>query len=231
MATSKGVLRGQRKGFAPLYANGAIARTESMSEKTKKQIIIGIGVDILLVLLIAVLLVIRHELTAQVPMLSIETPQKISRSETEEITLDITISSFGTAIYPAASISIAFDPARLEFIGIEEGNVFIRSNEGDVTQKLPDWNCNPEQCNKSGKINIMYLDTTGGKNAFSKELLEEKDNVVLRLKFRLRGSVRTGDVCDLIFDDAVFAASNEEESLAMTRDTLKVRNGRIVIGE
>ena len=34
----------------------------------------------------------------------------------------------------------------------------------------------------------MYLDMTGGKNAFSKDLLAEDNNVVLRLKFRLRGS-------------------------------------------
>ena len=77
----------------------------------------------------------------------------------------------------------------------------------------------------------MYLDTTGGKNAFSKELLADEDNVVLRLKFRLRGSVRSGDICDLIFDDAVFAASDETQSLAMTTDTLNVRDGKIVIGE
>ena len=128
-------------------------------------------------------------------------------------------------------MSISFDSSRLEFLGIEEGNVFIRNNESEIPQKVPEWSCNPEQCNKSSKINIMYLDTTGGKNAFSKELLAEKDNVVLRLKFRLRGSVRSGDVYDLIFDDAVFAASDETESLAMTTDTLKVKNSKIVIGE
>jgi hypothetical protein len=54
---------------------------------------------------------------------------------------------------------------------------------------------------------------------------------VLRLKFRLRGSVRSGDICDLIFDDAVFAASDETQSLAMTTNTLTVKNGKIVIGE
>ena len=165
------------------------------------------------------------------PTLTIETPQKINISETEEFTLDVTVSTLGEAIYPAASMSIAFDSSRLEFIGVEEGNVFIRDDKSDISQKLPNWSCNPKQSNKSGKINIMYLDTTGGKNAFSKELLAEDDNVVLRLTFRLRGSVRSGDVCDLIFDDAVFAASDENESLAMTRDTLKVRNGKIVIGE
>lgn len=203
-----------------------------MKPKTKKKLFIGIGTGVLLLLLILFLLFMNWDkITGGTPTLTIETPQKISKSETEEFTLDVTISSFGDAIYPAASMSISFDSSRLEFIGVEEGNVFIRNDEGDVPQKLPNWSCNPEQCNKSGKINIMYLDTTGGKNAFSKELLAEEDNVVLRLKFRLRGSVRSGDICDLIFDDAVFAASDETQSLAMTTDTLKVRDGKIVIGE
>ena len=203
-----------------------------MNPKTKKKLFIGIGAGVLLLLLILFLLFMnRDKITGGTPTLTIETPQKISKSETEEFTLDVTISSFGDAIYPAASMSISFDSSRLEFIGVEEGNVFIRNDEGDVPQKLPNWSCNPEQCNKSGKINIMYLDTTGGKNAFSKEFLAEDDNVVLRLKFRLRGSVRSGDICDLIFDDAVFAASDETQSLAMTTDTLKVRDGKIVIGE
>ena len=88
-----------------------------------------------------------------------------------------------------------------------------------------------QNSNETGRINIMYLDMTGGKNAFSKELLADDYNVVLRLKFRLRGSVRPGDVLDLIVEDAVFAASDEAQSLAMTTDTLKVKNGRLVIGE
>ena len=201
-----------------------------MSKRTKKYIGIGIGV-LLLLLILFLLLRGWDKITGATPTLTIETPQKISISETEEFTLDVTLSTLGEAFYPAASMSIAFDSSRLEFIGVEEGNVFIRDDKSDILQKLPNWSYNPEQCNKSGKINIMYLDTTGGKNAFSKELLAEDDNVVLRLTFRLRGSVRSGDVCDLIFDDAVFAASDENESLAMTRDTLKVRNGKIVIGE
>ncbi len=203
-----------------------------MNPKTKKKLIIGISAGVLLLLLILFLLFINlDKITGDTPTLTIETPQKISKTETQEFMLDVTISSFGDAIYPAASMSISFDASRLEFIGVDEGNVFIRNDEGEIPQKLPEWSCNPDRCNKSGKINIMYLDTTGGKNAFSKDLLEKDDNVVLRLKFRLRGSVQSGDVCDLIFDDAVFAASDETESLAMTRDTLKVRNGKIVVGE
>ena len=165
------------------------------------------------------------------PTLIVETPQKLSVSQTEEFTLDVTISQLGDARYPAMSMSIAFDSSRLEFLGVEEGNIFILSDENSSGQKLPDWSCNVQNSNDTGSINIMYLDMTGGKNAFSKELLADDYNVVLRLKFRLRGSARPGDVLDLIVEDAVFAASDETQSLDMTTDTLKVKNGRLVIGE
>lgn len=205
-------------------------RTESPNKNRKTWIRIGIAVFVLLLILF--LLFLRGcSPVGGTPTLTIETPQKINRSETQEITLDMTISTLGDALYPAASMSISFDPSRLDFVGIEEGNLFISNEGGDYPQKLPEWSCNPEQCNRTGLINIMYLDTTGGRNAFTKELLDEEDNVVLRLKFRLRGSLRSGDVCDLIFEDAVFAASDESQSLAMTRNTLKVRNSKIVIGE
>jgi len=156
---------------------------------------------------------------------------KLSASQTKEFTLDVTIYALGDTNYPAMSMSIAFDSSRLEFLGVEEGNIFILSDENSTGQKLPDWSCNVQNSNDTGLINIMYLDMTGGKNAFTKELLADDHNVILRLKFRLRGSVRPGDVLDLIVEDAVFAASDETKSLAMTTDTLKVKNGRLVIGE
>lgn len=203
-------------------------RKRPLSPKNKKKLFIGIGILLLTLLFLFLNL---NTIIDRKPILTIETPPKISKSNTEIFTLDVTISSLGKAIYPAASMSISFDSSRLEFLGIEEGNVFIRNEEGDASQKLPDWSCNPKQCNQSGKINIMYLDTTGGKNAFSQELLTADENVVLRLKFRLRGSIRANDICDFIFEDAIFAASEESESLAMTKNTLTVRNGKIVVGE
>ena len=168
---------------------------------------------------------------AMMPTLTVETPQKLSKSETTEFTLDVTISNLGDALYPAMSMSIAFDASRLEFLGVEEGNVFVYDTENTTGQQLPEWSYDVASSNASGKINIMYLDLTGGKHAFSKNLLVEEDNVVLRLRFRLKGSVRAGDVMDLVVEDAVFAASDEVLSLAMTRDTLRVRNGKLVIGE
>ena len=165
------------------------------------------------------------------PTLIIETPQRLSLSDTEAFSLDVTISDLGNVLYPAMSMSIAFDASMLEFVGVEEGNVFVHNEENSTGRQLPDWSCNVQNSNDTGLINIMYLDMTGGKHAFSRDLLAEEDNVVLRLCFRLRGSVRSSDVLDLILEDAVFAASDETQSLAMTTGTLKTKNGKLVIGE
>jgi hypothetical protein len=165
------------------------------------------------------------------PVLTVQTPQKLSLSGNQTFLLDVTISDLGEARYPAMSMSIRFDASRLEFLGVREGNVFIYDDANGVGRRLPDWSCNAESSNKNGLINIMYLDMTGGKYAFSRDLLAESDNVVLRLEFRLRGSVRSGDVLDLILEDAVFAASDERQSLAMTTGSLKARNGKIVVGD
>ena len=196
-------------------------------KKVKWLVITGIT----LMVLVLVFLLVKCGGDSGEPTLIVETPQKLSLSGTKEFTLDVTISDLGEVRYPAMSMSISFDSSRLEFLGVEEGNMFILSDENKTGQKLPDWSCNVQNSNDTGLINIMYLDMTGGRNAFSKELLADDYNVVLRLKFRLRGSVRPGDVLDLIVEDAVFAASDETQSLAMTRDTLKVKNGRLVIGE
>lgn len=211
-----------------------LRRSVSMKKFLKKRWpwIVGICVLIAAVIVLLTQCNKRSELPIPgEPTLIMETPQKLSVSQTEEFTLDVTISQLGDARYPAMSMSIAFDSSRLEFLGVEEGNIFILSDENSSGQKLPDWSCNVQNSNDTGSINIMYLDMTGGKNAFTKELLADDYNVVLRLKFRLRGSVRPGDVLDLIVEDAVFAASDESQSLAMTTDTLKVKNGRLVIGE
>ena len=202
---------------------------EATAKKKKKWPWIG-GIIAMLIIAALLFLYFYHD-NPGTPTLILETPQKLSVSQTEEFTLDVTVSALGEARYPAMSMSVSFDSSRLEFLGVEEGNIFILSDENSNGQQLPDWSCNVQNSNDAGRINIMYLDMTGGKNAFSKELLAEGYNVVLRLRFRLLGSVRPGDVLDLTLEDAVFAASDETQSLAMTRSTLKVKNGRLVIGE
>jgi len=206
---------------------------EAPPKSRKKWLWIAGACALVVIIAIVVILLLPDDILMIQPTLTVETPQKIGATNGEGFVLDVTISSLGEAIYPAASMSIEFDSSCLEFLGIEEGNVFItgEKNGAGEARKMPEWSCNVENSKASGCINIMYLDMTGGKHAFRQELLAEEDNVILRLRFRLRGSVRAGDVFELNVKDAVFAASDETQSLAMTTDTLKVKNGKIVTGE
>ena len=204
---------------------------ESTEKKKRKKWPWILAVCLALIAVAALYYFYLYQGNSGTPTLIVETPQKLSASQTEDFILDVTVSDLGDARYPAMSMSISFDSSRLEFLGVEEGNIFILSDENSSGQQLPDWSCNVQNSNDTGLINIMYLDMTGGRNAFTKDLLADDYNVVLRLKFRLRGSVRPGDVLDLIVEDAVFAASDETQSLAMTTNTLKVKNGRLVIGD
>jgi len=201
-------------------------RNKSIKHKLSGAVLLT---SLILLVLLTLILTRCSGIGGKVPVLTVETPQKLSASQTDTFTLDITVSNLGETIYPAMSMSLRFDPSCLEFLGIEEGNVFVTDSQ--LGRKLPQWSFNPAQCNKTGLINIMYLDLTGGKEAFTQNLLAETDNVVLRLSFRLRGSARSGDVYDLIMEDAVFAASDESRSLAMTQDTLKIKNSKIVVGD
>ena len=204
-------------------------KIESKQNTKKKRLLILIFC--IIAAIIAVLAFGFGNKAPSAPTLTIETPPKLSLSFADDITLDVTISDLGEALYPAMSMSISFDPSRLEFLEVQEGNVFIHDDSNNTGHQLPDWSCSVQNSNETGMINIMYLDLTGGKYAFDRDLLAEDDNVVLRLRFRLRGSVRAGDVLDLILEDAVFAASDESQSLAMTTDTLRTKNGKIIVGE
>ena len=97
--------------------------------------------------------------------------------------------------------------------------------------ELPDWGVNVGRSNEIGQINVMYIDLSGGRRAFSKDLLPDGDKVLFRLRFKLRGSVQSGDIIEISFADAVFAASDEKDSLASTKNTLKTHSGRVVIGD
>ena len=206
-------------------------------ERKTKLIAVTLSVAFALILIIGALFIFTDVFTrtsgrtSKTPTLTIETPQKLSASESEYFTLDVMISDLGDAIYPAASFCIGFDPAYLEFLEVKEGNVFIGNNSESVPKNLPEWSYNATAANESGQINLMYLDLTGGKYAFSKELLADEDNVVFRLLFRLRGSARAGDFYYLTVENAVFAASDETQSLATNKDTLKTKHGKIIVGE
>lgn len=165
------------------------------------------------------------------PAVSIETRGNLSADDREPFSLDLRLTALGEDIYPAASFCIAFDSSKLEFVGIEEGNVLVTDPESSSGFKIPVWGVDTARSNQTGKINLMYLDMTGGRYAFRNEALREDGNVVLRLRFRLRGSAVSGDIYEISFEDAIFAASDETKSLASVKNTLSTVNGRIIVGD
>lgn len=201
---------------------------------TKKQkIIITIIAIILLIIILLLILFLPEKIkNSGKPTLTIVTPPKQSISAKEEFSIDVSLSGLGEEIYPAASMSIVFDSSRLEFKGIEEGNIMITGDEradGNSNQ-LPEWSVDVERSNKTGQINIMYLDMTGGRYAFTKETMGDS-HILMRLDFRLRGSAEVGGIYNLEITDAVFATADESKSLASINDTLITENGKVVAVE
>lgn len=208
---------------------------EETKKSNKKKVIVIIAALVLIALAVLASFLFRDGgALSLAPAVTIETPDKMSQSDREEFTLDVTLSDLKEGgLYPAASFSMNFDSNKLEFLGLEEGNVLVPCEEkanGAVTE-LPEWGVNVERSNEIGQINVMYLDLSGGRQAFSKDLLPDGDRVLFRLRFKLRGSVQSGDIIEISFADAVFAASDESDSLASVKNTLKTHSGRVVIGD
>ena len=96
------------------------------SKPMKHKVPVAILLSILaLVLILSLVLARCSGIGNDVPVLTVETPQKLSVSQTDTFTLDVTISELGNTLYPAMSMSIGFDPSCLEFIAVEEGNLFV----------------------------------------------------------------------------------------------------------
>ena len=208
-----------------------------MDSKKKIAIIASSAVAVLAVAIGIFLLLNRNSQTAKVgnlftgPAVFIEIPEKMSEKNKEEFDLAVYVTKLSDDVYPAASFSISFDPSKIEFLGLEEGNVLIVDEDAPNGSNLPDWNVDVESSNKTGNINIMYLDFSGKEKGFKQELLYDSDNVLFYLKFKLRGSVRKNEVYDISFKDAVFACEEDEKSLSMLNKKLKTKDSRVVISD
>ena len=208
----------------------------SLSRK-KKVLVCSISVAFVAVLF-SLFIIFRDEIediVFRTPSIQVESPGKLSSTNAEPFLLDVTLSNMPEKqLFPAASLSITFDSSKLEFLGIQEGNILILGDENASGSNLalPMWEVNTEHSNKTGKINILYLDSTGGRYSFSSKGFEkDKQDVLVRLSFKLRGSALPGDIYDLVIVDGVLAASDSEKSLAVVKGTLKTIDGRIVVGE
>jgi len=205
-------------------------KEKKLSKKQRRILIVSAAVLLAVLVLVLFFLFPGGLLLSSAPAVTVETPEKMFRTQREPFSLALELSALAETDYPAASFSISFDQEKLEFLGLDEGNVSVKHPGSPSGSALPEWSVNVDKSNETGQINIMYLDMTGGKYAFSKDLLQEGNNVLLYLNFRLRGSAKQGDVYELCIDDAVFAASDEAESLAKAAGSLRTNNGRIVIG-
>ena len=215
---------------------------ENNNAKTEKN---KIGKTLLIIAVIAALLILEAFIifhffvkgtgaNATIPEVRICADSKVKLSD-ESFSVPVTLSAMnGSELYPAASFSITFDNSRLEFLGLDEGNIMVLADENaqGVKLMLPEWKANTAFANQSGRINVMYLDSTAGRYAFCQDGFDaETGNILFEMKFRLRGNVKAGDIYNLVIMDACIAASDEKNSMAMTANTLRAVDGRLVISE
>ena len=206
-------------------------------DSKKKKTIIAISVTAVLAITVGLIIIFlnRNSQTAKVgsfstgPAVFIEIPDKMDKKDRSEFELGVFVTKLGKDIYPAASFSISFDPSKLEFLGLEEGNVLILDSDSPTGENLPEWNVDAETSNKTGLINVMYLDISGKDKGFSQEKLYDKDNSLFYLKFKLRGSVREKEMYEISFKDAVFACEDDSKSLSMLSKKLKTKDSFVMI--
>lgn len=173
------------------------------------------------------------------PTLSIRPPESLSASERGAFTVDIMLSDLPDYLYPAASVAVAFDKNKLEFLGVQMGNMMTYDSfipgkdEGEPRFDIPVWNCSPQAANRDGEVRAIYVDMTAEKNAYGIAGYDKASaNIPLRLSFCLRDSATPGDLLEFTFNDAVFATTTgaqDHTSLSMSEkyQTLKVESGKL----
>lgn len=103
---------------------------------------------------------VKQEDENQEVALLLEYDKDLAANSQEEIVIPVKLSYLPSGVYPSASISIEFDKEKLEFTGIDKGTI------KDFSNQVPAWNVDVDATNKSGVVNAMYLDKSGGKNSY-----------------------------------------------------------------
>lgn len=166
---------------------------------------------------------------ADLPTIQIQSLSIDDYKADDSIMLDVTLSEMpNNVLYPAASINIKFDSTKLIFDGITDGNILTLGDDDKMS--VPTWAVNAQRANATGEISIMYLDITGGRHAFCDQGFDtDSQNILMRLKFHLRGTIKENDILTLNIKDFCLAADNETETLSMTGRTVKTVDGKIII--
>lgn len=169
---------------------------------------------------------VQQEDENQEVSLMLEYDKELEASSEEEIVIPVKLSYLPSGVYPSASMSIEFDKDKLEFTGIAKGTM------QDFSQEVPAWNVDIDASNKSGVVNAVYLDKSGGKNSYHKSGFEKgTKDTVLNLKFKLKDA-KSKEILHLNISDAVFATVNgdtDNSNLSTLKDTMKNKNLMITI--
>lgn len=151
----------------------------------------------------------------------------LSKNNKNTFKLKLKMSQIPSNIYSSASFSISFDKNKVEFVDIEKGDILTYSSNS------PSWEYDVKASNKRGQANIMYLDSTGGKESFtSKSIVEERKNNILILEFKLKDDVDSGENISFKIKDAVFATVNgdkDNSSLSTKNKNIKFEDCNIKI--
>ena len=170
---------------------------------------------------------VKQEDENQEVALLLEYDKDLAANSQEEIVIPVKLSYLPSGVYPSASISIEFDKEKLEFTGIDKGTI------KDFSNQVPAWNVDVDATNKSGVVNAMYLDKSGGKNSYYKSGFEKgTKDTILNLKFKLKDAAKSKDILHLNIADAVFATINgdtDNSSLSTLKNTMKNKNLMIEI--
>ena len=160
-------------------------------------------------------------------VMSLKSRKTLDIKEDKNFTVDLKLSYLTSNIYPSSSFSIEFDKDKLELVDILEGDIVTFSN------KTPDWKYDVKSSNKTGIINVIYLDSSGGKDSFtSKSIQSEDKNTIVKLEFKLKNEIKSNDEINLKIKDAVFATIEgdmDNSSLSTKKNTMKIENCKIDI--
>ncbi|MCC3867457.1 cohesin domain-containing protein [Terrisporobacter mayombei] len=160
-------------------------------------------------------------------LMSLDGDSVLSMNNKDAFKLKLKMSQIPSNIYSSASFSISFDKDKVEFIDIKKGDISTFSSNS------PSWQYDVKASNKRGQANIMYLDSTGGKESFtSKSIVSEEKNNVLILEFKLKDNVESGENISFKIKDAVFATVNgdkDNSSLSTKNKNIKFEDCNIKI--
>ncbi|MCC3359434.1 cohesin domain-containing protein [Bacillus sp. REN16] len=205
--------------------------------KKKSTRIVGIILIVLLILAVIYFYINSKDVLKELfaPSITLVTPEPVESSNRNEIDINVLLSDLPDNTFPASSLSVQFNHNKLEFIGVKQGTMMTidNSNKEKEIYNIPIWKSDPEVSNQTGLINTMYLDITGGGHAYVKEGFDKKDkNILLRLTFKLRDSVISGEIYNITIKDAVIATADNDvsrSSLATSNHTLKSYPAKIVV--